>query len=91
MKERQDRFQEATELLRTIFHADEPVDFQGQFHRLDQASLSPGSYDAPIPILVGGTGEKRTLRTLAMHGDMLNLDGWAGQGGSGPGRADSLF
>lgn len=33
-----------------------------------------------IPILVGGTGERRTLRTLALHGDVFNLDGWAGAG-----------
>jgi alkanesulfonate monooxygenase SsuD/methylene tetrahydromethanopterin reductase-like flavin-dependent oxidoreductase (luciferase family) len=25
-------------------------------------------------------GERRTLRTLAMHGDIFNLDGWAGAG-----------
>ena len=31
-----------------------------------------------IPILVGGSGEKRTLRTLARYGDVMNLDGWAG-------------
>jgi alkanesulfonate monooxygenase SsuD/methylene tetrahydromethanopterin reductase-like flavin-dependent oxidoreductase (luciferase family) len=30
--------------------------------------------------MVGGTGERRTLRTLAMHGDIFNLDGWAGAG-----------
>ena len=80
MKERQDRFQEAMQLLRALIHAEEPVDFQGRYYSLDDAPLSPGSYDAPIPLLVGGTGEKRTLRTLAMYGDILNLDGWAGKG-----------
>ncbi len=30
--------------------------------------------------MVGGTGERRTLRTLAMYGDIFNLDGWAGGG-----------
>ena len=80
MKERQDRFQEAMQLLRALIHAEEPVDFQGRYYSLDDAPLSPGSYDAPIPLLVGGTGEKRTLRTLAMYGDVLNLDGWAGKG-----------
>jgi alkanesulfonate monooxygenase SsuD/methylene tetrahydromethanopterin reductase-like flavin-dependent oxidoreductase (luciferase family) len=29
---------------------------------------------------VGGTGEKRTLRTLAKFGDIMNLDGWSGGG-----------
>ncbi len=83
MKERQDRFEEAMQLLRALIHAEEPADFQGRYYSLDEAPLSPGSYDAPIPLLVGGTGEKRTLRTLARYGDILNLDGWAGQGVSG--------
>ena len=81
MQERQDRFEEACEILRALFRATEPVDFNGQYYSLDKASLSPGSYQQPhIPILVGGTGEKRTLRTLAKYGDIFNLDGWAGGG-----------
>ncbi len=81
MKERQDRFQEACDLIRQLFTTKGPVSFDGQFYHLDQASLSPGCYQEPhIPILVGGTGEKRTLKTLAMHGDILNVDGWAGAG-----------
>ena len=81
MKERQDRFQEACELLRLLFTADGPVDYRGRYYQLDQAPLSPGCYQKPhIPIMVGGTGERRTLRTLAMYGDIFNLDGWAGQG-----------
>ena len=81
MRERQDRFQEACQMLRTIFHANNnPVTFNGQYYSLDDAPLSPGAYHQPIPILVGGTGPKRTLRTLAMYGDIMNLDGWAGRG-----------
>ena len=81
MRERQDRFQEACELIRKMFTSDGPVDYYGKYYTLDQASLSPGCYQKPhIPIMVGGTGERRTLRTLAMFGDIMNLDGWAGQG-----------
>ena len=81
VKERSDRFQEACELIRKLFTGDGPVDYDGRYYRLDQARLSPGSYQQPhIPIMVGGNGERRTLRTLAMHGDIMNLDGWAGQG-----------
>lgn len=81
MKERQDRFQEACELIRMMFTADGPADYNGKYYRLDQAPLSPGCYQKPhTPIMVGGTGERRTLRTLAMFGDVFNLDGWAGQG-----------
>ena len=81
MKERQDRFQEACELIKKLFTADGPVDYDGRYYRLDQAPLAPGCYQKPqIPIMVGGTGERRTLRTLAMYGDIFNLDGWAGAG-----------
>ena len=67
-------------MLRNLFRSEDPVDFNGKYYRLDQARLSPGCYGKPIPILVGGTGEKRTLRTLAKFGDVMNLAGWAGAG-----------
>ncbi|MCH7477111.1 MAG: LLM class flavin-dependent oxidoreductase, partial [SAR324 cluster bacterium] len=77
MKERSDRFQEACELIRKLFTADGPIDYNGRYYRLNQAPLSPGCYQKPhIPILVGGTGERRTLRTLAMHGDIFNFNAW---------------
>lgn len=79
MKERQDRFEEACQLIRLLFTSVEPVSFDGAYYKLDDAPMSPGSYQEPhIPILVGGTGERRTLRTLARYGDVMNLDGWAG-------------
>ena len=78
MKERQDRLEEACYLVRQLFRSSDPVTFQGVFYVLDDAPFSPGSFDKPIPIMVGGTGPKRTLRTLAMYGDIFNLDGWAG-------------
>jgi len=80
MKERQDRFEEALGLIRQLIHGNEAVDFEGRYYQLHQARLSPGSFAAPIPLMVGGTGEKRTLRTLAKYGDIMNLDGWAGGG-----------
>ena len=78
MKERQDRLEEACKLLRGLIHADGPITHDGKYYNLDNAQLAPGSYGDPIPIMVGGTGEKRTLRTLARYGDVFNLDGWAG-------------
>ena len=80
MKERQDRFEEACELIRLLIRSRDPVSFDGKYYQLDEARLSPGSYAAPIPIMVGGTGPKRTLRTLAKFGDVMNFDGWAGAG-----------
>ena len=81
MRERSDRFEEACKLIRTLFTTEGPIDFRGRYYWADRLQLSPGCYQQPhIPILVGGTGERRTLRTLAKYGDVLNLDGWAGQG-----------
>lgn len=81
MKERQDRFQEACELIRLLFTSDDTVTYDGKYYQLDEAPLAPGCYQKPhTPIMVGGTGERRTLRTLAMFGDIMNMDGWAGQG-----------
>ncbi len=89
MRERQDRFEEACKLLRALIHNDSAnesanggakVTFDGRYYSLDDAPFSPGSYARPIPMLIGGTGPKRTLRTLALYGDMMNLDGWAGRG-----------
>ena len=71
MRERQDRFEEACALIRALLTADGPVDFEGRFYRLDSAPLSPPSFQKPhIPIMVGGLGERRTLRTLAKYGDL---------------------
>ena len=79
MQERQDRFEEACSLIRSLLKSSEPVSFDGAYYSLDNAPLSPGSFQQPhLPILVGGTGEKRTLRTLARYGDIMNVDGWAG-------------
>ncbi len=78
MQERQDRLEEACHLIRRLFRSTEPVTFKGKYYQLHDAPLSPGSFGDPIPIMVGGTGPKRTLRTLALYGDIFNLDGWAG-------------
>jgi|TARA_B110000438_G_scaffold82950_1_gene82629 alkanesulfonate monooxygenase SsuD/methylene tetrahydromethanopterin reductase-like flavin-dependent oxidoreductase (luciferase family) len=76
--ERSNRFEEACQLIHELFTATGPVDFNGKYYTLDKAPLSPASVQNPhIPIMVGGMGEKRTLRTLAKYGDIWNLDGFA--------------
>ena len=62
MKERQDRFQEACELIRLLFDTDGPVTYNGKYYQLDKAPLSPGCYQKPrTPLMVGGTGEKANV------------------------------
>ena len=77
LRERSDRFEESCALIRTLLSSEEPVNFKGKYYSLENAPLSPSSVQKPhIPIMVGGLGEKRTLRTLAKYGDMWNLDGF---------------
>ncbi len=75
VRERSDRLEEAAKLIRKLFTADGPVDYEGQYYRLVRAPFAPRtSQGTHIPIMVGGNGERRTLRTLARHGDVMNLD-----------------
>ena len=68
------RNEEACKLLKTLFTAEDLVDFDGQYYKLHQAPFEPKCVQQPHPpIMVGGWGEKRTLRTLAMYGDIMNI------------------
>jgi len=76
IRERSDRLEEACALIKALFSAEGNVDFQGKYYRLEQAPFSPRCVQQPhAPIMVGGGGEKRTLRTLARYGDMMNVSG----------------
>ncbi|MCK5344597.1 MAG: LLM class flavin-dependent oxidoreductase, partial [Candidatus Heimdallarchaeota archaeon] len=75
VKERCDRLEEAVELIKILFTAEGPVDYNGKYYKLDKAYFSPPCTQKPhLPIMVGGNGEKRTLRTLARFGDICNID-----------------
>ena len=76
MRERSDRLEEACELIRKLFHSgpEERIDYNGEYYQLKQAAFAPKSGNGEqTPIMVGGTGEKRTLKTLAMYGDIMNV------------------
>ncbi|WP_163510574.1 LLM class F420-dependent oxidoreductase [Fodinicola acaciae] len=48
--------------------------FEGKHNRLDNPVNSPNSLQRPHPsILIGGTGEKKTLRFVAQYGDACNV------------------
>lgn len=75
-KERQDRLEEAVELIHLLFKAEGTVSYQGRYYQLDGAPFNPRPVQQPHPpFLIGGGGEKRTLRTLARFGDIMNVSG----------------
>jgi F420-dependent oxidoreductase-like protein len=75
VKERCDRLEEAVELIKMLFTVEGPINYDGQYYKLKNAYFSPSCTQKPhLPIMVGGNGEKRTLRTLARFGDITNID-----------------
>ncbi|MBF6600637.1 MAG: TIGR03560 family F420-dependent LLM class oxidoreductase [Dehalococcoidia bacterium] len=75
-REREDRLEEALRVIRLLFDSDAPVSFDGRYYRLRDAVFLPKGVQRPHPpMMVGGGGEKRTLRTLAMYGDVMNVSG----------------
>jgi F420-dependent oxidoreductase-like protein len=69
-RERLDRLEEALQIARLMFTQARPS-FEGRFYRLHQALNRPAPLQPGGPkILVGGGGEKRTLRLVARYADL---------------------
>ena len=75
LKERFDRFDDALEVLVKLL-SQEVADHDGPYFTLRQARCEPKPVQRPHPpIVIGGTGPRRTLRAVARHADHWNHPG----------------
>jgi F420-dependent oxidoreductase-like protein len=71
VKERFDRLDEAIQVIKALW-APGPGTFEGKHYRLAGADCIPKPTSGRPPILIGGSGEKRTLRLVARYADEWN-------------------
>ena len=74
LKGRLDRLDEAVEIITSLL-ANERTEYQGTHYALTDAPLDPKPVQSKLPLLIGGGGRKRTLRTAAKFADEWNYWG----------------
>jgi len=72
--ERLDRLDESVMLLRRLLDG-ERFGHEGRFYTFRDALCEPRAVQARLPILVGGSGPRKTLRTVALRADAWNTAG----------------
>ena len=71
--ERLDRLDEAVSIMRGMVRGERPSG--RSFYTTMQAVNEPRPLQERLPIMIGGGGEKKTLRTVARYADMWNVGG----------------
>ena len=72
LKERSDRFEEGMEVIVSLL-ANRETNFSGEYFELTEAWNEPKAVQDHIPIVIGGKGRKRTLRTVARFADQWDM------------------
>ncbi|MET3962628.1 F420-dependent oxidoreductase-like protein [Marmoricola sp. OAE513] len=71
LAERFERLEETVQILRQMWSPDDGP-YVGTHYRLDATVCSPQPV-RPVPLMIGGSGERRTLRLVATYADACNL------------------
>jgi len=75
VKERMQRLEEAVQIIRKMW-TEENATFSGKFYQIHNAHCNPKPIQKPHPpIMIGGSGERRTLKIVAKYGDACNIFG----------------
>jgi alkanesulfonate monooxygenase SsuD/methylene tetrahydromethanopterin reductase-like flavin-dependent oxidoreductase (luciferase family) len=73
--ERLDRLDESVMLLRRLLDGERIADHPGPVYPMHDALVEPRPVQERLPIMIGGSGPKKTLRTTARYADGWNTDG----------------
>lgn len=71
---RLDRLEEACQIIKGLF-SNEHFSFDGEHYQLQDAPLEPKPQQTKMPLMIGGGGEKRTLKITAQYADEWNVWG----------------
>ncbi|HJP40768.1 MAG TPA: TIGR03560 family F420-dependent LLM class oxidoreductase [Dehalococcoidia bacterium] len=71
LRERFDRLEEALEVMKLMWTSDSAT-FEGRYYQLRDAQSLPKPWSGRPPIMIGGGGEKRTLKIVAKYADEWN-------------------
>lgn len=72
LRERSDRFEEGMEVIVSLLSNRETT-FDGNVFHLENAWCEPKPVQDHVPIVIGGKGRKRTLRTVARFADQWDM------------------